>query len=160
PIALAAKRATGTVPIVFATASDPVGTGLVASLRRPGGNVTGLSIQSQDLSGKRLELLREIVPDFRRLAVMAGVGSPAAMSEMVEVQAAGKTLGLDIAMFEIRRTEDFAPTFQSMKGRVQALYVVSDPFFVNNRVRIQTLAMSARLPTMHGFREYVEAGGL
>jgi putative ABC transport system substrate-binding protein len=160
PIALAAKRATATVPIVFATASDPVGTGLVVSLRRPGGNVTGLSVQSPDLSGKRLELLREMVPGFDRLAVMASVGSPAAMLEMGEVQAAGKTLGLDIATFEIRRTEDFAPTFQSMKGRAQALYVVSDPFFATNRIRIHTLAMSARLPTMHGFREYVEAGGL
>jgi putative tryptophan/tyrosine transport system substrate-binding protein len=135
PIALAAKRATATVPIVFATASDPVGTGLVVSLRRPGGNVTGLSVQSPDLSGKRLELLREMVPGFDRLAVMASVGSPAAMLEMGEVQAAGKTLGLDIATFEIRRTEDFAPTFQSMKGRAQALYVVSDPFFATNRIR-------------------------
>jgi putative tryptophan/tyrosine transport system substrate-binding protein len=90
------------------------------SLRRPGGNVTGLSIQSPDISGKRLELLREMFPDFHRLAVMASVGSPAAMLEMGEVQAAGKTLGLDIATFEIRRTEDFVPTFQSMKGRAQA----------------------------------------
>ena len=97
PIALAAKRATTTVPIVFATAADPVGTGLVESLRRPGGNITGLSIQSPDLSGKRLELLRDLIPGLHRLGVMVSVGSPAAMSEMGEVQAAGKTLGLDIA---------------------------------------------------------------
>jgi putative ABC transport system substrate-binding protein len=160
PIALAAKRATTTVPIVFATAADPVGTGLVESLRRPGGNITGLSIQSPDLSGKRLELLRDLIPGLHRLAVMVSVGSPAAMSEMGEVQAAGKTLGLDIATFEIRRTEDFAPAFQAMNGRAQALYVVTDPFFATNRIRIHTLAMGARLPTMHGFREYVEAGGL
>jgi putative ABC transport system substrate-binding protein len=160
PIALAAKRATATVPIVFATAADPVGTGLVESLRRPGGNITGLSIQSPDLSGKRLELLRDLIPGLHRLAVIASVGSPAAMSEMGEVQAAGKTLGLDIATFEIRRTEDSAPAFQAMNGRAQALYVVTDPFFATNRIRIHTLAMGGRLPTMHGFREYVEAGGL
>jgi putative ABC transport system substrate-binding protein len=160
PIALAARRATATVPIVFATAADPVGTGLVASLSRPGGNVTGLSIQSPELSGKRLEILREIVPGLDRLAVMGSIGSPAAVLEMGEVQAAGKTLGLDVTTFEIRRTEDFAPGFQAMSGRAQALYVVTDPFFATNRIRIHTLAMSARLPTMHGFREYVEAGGM
>jgi putative tryptophan/tyrosine transport system substrate-binding protein len=160
PIVLAAKRATATVPIVFATASDPVGSGLVESLPRPGGNVTGLSLQSPDLSGKRLELLRELIPGLDRLAVMASVGSPAAMSEMADVQVAGKTLGLDIATFEIRRTEDFAPAFRAMNGRAHALYVVSDPLFTSNRIRIHTLAMSARLPTMHSFREYVEAGGL
>jgi putative tryptophan/tyrosine transport system substrate-binding protein len=160
PIALAAKQATATVPIVFATASDPVGSGLVESLPRPGGNVTGLSIQSPDLSGKRLELLRDLIPGLHRVAVMASVGSPAAISEMGDVQAAGKALGLDTATFEVRQTEDFAPTFRAMNGRAHALYVVSDPFFASNRIRIHTLTMSARLPTMHGFREYVEAGGL
>jgi putative ABC transport system substrate-binding protein len=160
PIVLAAKRVTTTVPIVFATASDPVGSGLVESLSRPGGHVTGLSLQSQDLSGKRVELLRDLIPGLHRLAVMASVGSPAAMSEMGDVQAAGKTLGLDVAPFEIRRTEDFAATFQAMNGRAHALYVVSDPFFVSNRIRIHTLAMGVRLPTMHSFREFVEAGGL
>jgi putative tryptophan/tyrosine transport system substrate-binding protein len=160
PIVLAAKQATAIVPIVFATAADPVGTGLVASLSRPGGNVTGLSLQSTDLVGKRLELLREVVPGIHRLAVMASVGSPAAVLEMGEVQTAAQTLGLDIATFEIRRTEDFAPAFDALKSRAQALYLVTDPLTATNRIRINTLALSARLPTMHGFREYVEVGGL
>jgi putative ABC transport system substrate-binding protein len=160
PIVLAAKRATAIVPIVFATAADPVGAGLVASLARPGGNVTGLSIQSTDLVGKRLELLREIVPGLHRLAVMASVGSAAAVLEMDEVQATARTLGFDIATLEIRRTEDFAPAFEALKSRAQALYVVTDPLAATNRIRINTLALSTRLPTMHGFREYVEVGGL
>jgi putative ABC transport system substrate-binding protein len=160
PIVLAAKQATAIVPIVFATAADPLGAGLVASLARPGGNVTGLSIQSTDLVGKRLELLREVVPGLHRLAAIAGAANPAAMLEMGGVQAAARTLGLDIATFEIRRTEDFGPAFDALKSRAQALYVVSDPLLATNRVRINTLALSARLPTMHGFREYVEVGGL
>ena len=160
PMVLAAKQATAMVPIVFATAADPVGAGLVASLARPGGNVTGLSIQSTDLAGKQLELLREVVPGLHRLAAIASVGSPAAMLEMGGVQAAARTLGLDIATFEIRRTEDFGPAFDALKSRAQALYVVTDPLMATNRVRINTLALSARLPTMHGFREYVEVGGL
>jgi putative ABC transport system substrate-binding protein len=160
PIVLAAKRATATVPIVFATAADPVGSGLVASLPRPGGNVTGLSIQSRDLAGKRLELLREVVPGLQRLAVIASVDSPAAILEVEEVQVEAKALGLDIETFEIRRTEDFASAFAGLKSRAQALYVVTDSFMANNRVRINTLALGARLPTMHGIRDYVEVGGL
>jgi putative ABC transport system substrate-binding protein len=161
PIVLAAKQATSVIPIVFATAGDPVGIGLVASLASPGGNVTGLSIQSTDLTGKRLELLREVIPSLHRLAVMASVGSPASMLEMGDVQAAARTLGLDIATFEIQRTEDFAPAFETLKNnRAQALYVLTDPFMVANRIRINILALSGRLPTMHGFREFVEVGGL
>jgi putative tryptophan/tyrosine transport system substrate-binding protein len=136
------------------------GGGLVASLPRPGGNVTGLSLQSTDLVGKRLELLREVVPGFHRLAALAHASNPIAMLEMREVQSAGATLGLDVATFEIRRTEDFTPAFAALKSRAQALYVVTDPFMSNNRVRINTLALSARLPTMHGMRDYVEVGGL
>jgi ABC-type uncharacterized transport system substrate-binding protein len=160
PIILAAKRATATVPIVFATAADPIGSGLVASLPRPGANVTGLSVQSPDLVGKRLEFWREVVPGLQRLAVMASVANPTAILEMGEVQAAAGKLGLDVGTFEIRRPEDFAPAFETLKGRAQALYVVSDPFTAANRIRIHTLAMSVRMPTMHGFREYVEVGGL
>jgi len=160
PIILAAKRATQIVPIVFAAAADPLGGGLVASLARPGGNITGLSLQSTDLVGKRLELLREVVPGLQRLAVMASVGSPAAMLEMGEVQTAAGRLGLDIAKFEIRRTEDFAVAFEMMKGHAQGVYVATDPFVTTHRVRINTLALSMRLPTMHGLRDYVEVGGL
>ena len=157
---LAAKQATSVIPIVFAVAGDPVGSGLVASLARPGGNVTGLSIQSADLVGKRLELLREVVPGLRRLAILANVGNPAAVLEMSEVQAAARTLGLEVVTLEIRRAEDIVPAFEALKGRADALYLCSDPLIITNRIRINTLALGARLPTMHGSREYVEAGGL
>ena len=157
---IAAKQATSVIPIVFAAAGDPVGTGLVASLARPGGNVTGLSNQSADIAGKRLELLREVVPSLRRLAIMANIGSPIGVLEMGEVQAAAGTLGLEVATLEIRRAEDIAPAIEALKGRADALYVVTDPLMNTNRIRINTLALGARLPTMHGLREYVEAGGL
>jgi putative ABC transport system substrate-binding protein len=158
--ALAAKQATALIPIVFAGAGDPVGTGIVASLARPGGNVTGLSVQFTDLAGKRLELLREVVPNLRRLAIMGNVGNPIHVLEMDEVQVAAHTLGLEVAALEIRRGEDIAPAFEALKGRAEALYVPADPLMNTNRVRINTLALGARLPTMHGVREYVEAGGL
>src|SRR5262249_17583695 len=113
---IAAKKATSVIPIVIALAADPVGTGLVATLARPGGNVTGLSLQSTDLAGKRLALLREVVPGLRRLAIMVNPSAPARVLEMSEVEATAKTLGLDIATFEIRRAEDFAPAFAAFKG--------------------------------------------
>jgi ABC-type uncharacterized transport system substrate-binding protein len=157
---LAAKQATSVIPIVFGAAADPVGSGLVASLARPGGNLTGLSVQFTDLAGKRLEFLREVVPGLRRLAIMANVGAPGAVLEMREAQAAAHTLGLEVATSEIRRVEDIAPAFEVLKGRAEALYVASDPLMNINRVRINTLALGVRLPTMHGLREYVETGGL
>jgi putative ABC transport system substrate-binding protein len=158
--AVAAKQASSVVPIVFALASDPVGDGLVATLARPGGNITGLSIQAPDLAGKRLALLREVVPGLRRLAIMVNVDFPAAVLEMGEIQAAAGTLGLDVATFEIRRAEDIAPAFEALKGRAEALYVVGDALVIIHRVRINILALTARLPTMLATREYVEAGGL
>jgi putative tryptophan/tyrosine transport system substrate-binding protein len=145
---------------VFAVAGDPVSTGLVASLARPSGNVTGLSVQQTDLAGKRLELLREVLPDLRRLAIMANVDAPAAVQEMGEVQAAARTPGLNVATFEIRRPEDIAPAFEALKGRAGPLYICNDPLVNTNRIRINTLANTARLPTVFGFRELVEAGGL
>ena len=148
------------IPIVFAVAGDPIGSGLVASLARPGGNVTGLSLQQADLAAKRLELVREVVPNFGRLAMIANVGAPAALPEMREVQATARTLGLDIATFEIRRPEDIALAFDVLKDQAEALYVVSEPLVITNRIRINSLALAARLPTMHGSREQVEAGGL
>jgi putative ABC transport system substrate-binding protein len=157
---LAAKQATSLIPIVFAVAADPVGGGLVASLVQPGGNVTGLSTQTAETAGKRLELLREIVPGLRQLAIMANAGYPAAVLEMAEVQAAARTLGLEVTTLEIRRAENIAPAFEALRGRVEALYVCADPLVTTNRVRINTLALAARLPVMHGVREYVEAGGL
>jgi putative ABC transport system substrate-binding protein len=160
PTVLAAKQATSVIPIVFATAGDPVGSGLVASLARPGGNVTGVSSQGSDASGKRLEALREVVPGLRRFAVLANLASSYPVLEVGEVQVASRTLGLEVAPFDIRRAEDIAPAFEAMKGRVEALYVVADPLTITNRIRINTLALGARLPTMHTVREFVEAGGL
>ena len=127
PPVLAAKQATAIIPIVFATAGDPVGTGLVASLARPGGNVTGLSSQTADLAAKRLGLLREIVLGLRRLAIMGNVGNPFSVLELSEVQAAANTLGLEVATLEIRRAEDIAPAFDALKGRADALYVCWTP---------------------------------
>ena len=160
PEVLAAKQATSVIPIVFATAGGPVGNGLVASLARPGGNVTGLSLQSNDIAGKRLELLREVVPSFRRVAILANVGNPFSVLELDEAQAAARTLGLQVDTLEIRRAEDIAPVFEALKGRADALYVCTDGLVNANRIRINTLALGARLPTMHGYRDYVEAAGL
>jgi putative ABC transport system substrate-binding protein len=157
---LAAKHATSVIPIVVVTAGDPVGTGLVASLARPGGNVTGLSLQQTDLAGKRLELLREVVPALRRLAIMANIGNPASVLETGEVQAAAGTLGLTVVTVEIRGTEDIAPAFETLKARADALYVPSDPLVGTHRIRIITLALAARVPAIYGSREYVEVGGL
>jgi putative ABC transport system substrate-binding protein len=157
---LAAKQATTIIPIVFALPGDPVATGLVASLARPGGNLTGLSSQATDLGAKRVEILREAVPGLRRLAIMGNVGNPANVLDMARVQAAAHILGLDAAIFKIRRAEDIAPTFEALTGRMDALYIPADALINANRIRINTLALGARLPTMEGSRDYVEAGGL
>jgi putative ABC transport system substrate-binding protein len=158
--ALAVKQATSVIPIVFATAVDPVGSGLVASLARPGGNVTGLSTQYADAGGKKLELLREVVPNLRRLAIMANVGYSGSMFEVSEVHAAARKLGLDVAPMEIRRAEDIAPAFEALKGRADGLYVASDALTSSNLNRIYTFALVARLPTIYGIRDRLEGGGL
>jgi len=157
---LAAKQATSVIPIVFALANDPVGDGLVASLARPGGNVTGLSAQAPDLAGKRLELLREVLPSLRRLAIMANMGYPASVREIAEVEATARTLGIESARLEIRRAEDIAPVLEAIKSSPDALYVCADPLANTNRDRINALAVAARLPTMHSVKEYAEAAGL
>jgi putative tryptophan/tyrosine transport system substrate-binding protein len=158
--ALAAKKATTALPIVFVLPGDPVGSGLVANLAQPGDNVTGLSSQVPELAGKRLDLLREIVPGLRSLAIMANAGNAANVLDTKEMQAAARAGGLDVASFEIRRTIDIAAAFAVFKGTVDALYVPPDAFLNTNRIRINTLALVARLPTMYGARENVEAGGL
>jgi putative ABC transport system substrate-binding protein len=160
PAVPAVKQATSVIPIVFALAGDPVGTGLVASLARPGGNVTGLSIQQTEIAGKRLEILREVVPGLRRLAIMGNISFPDAVLEMREVQSTAKKLDVEVGTLELRGAEDIAPVFVALRDRFDALYVVSDPLVNINKVRINTLALSGRVPTMHGFRELVEAGGL
>jgi putative ABC transport system substrate-binding protein len=133
---------------------------LVASLARPGGNVTGLANQISDTGGKKLELLREAVPGLRRLAIIANVGNPASVLDMGEAQATARAFGLEVTTSEIRRAEDISPAFDALKGRADALYVCVDPLVNTHRIRINTLALAARLPTMHGLRDYVEAGGL
>jgi putative ABC transport system substrate-binding protein len=160
PPVLAAKQATSVIPIVFATAADPVGTGVVASLAHPGSNVTGLSSQTPDVAGKRIELLRDVVRGLRRFAILANPDNSYVALWLREVQAAARMLDLEVALFEIRRAEDIALAFEGLKGRADALYIMPDPLLFTNRLRINTLALSARLPTIHSLREYVEASGL
>jgi ABC-type uncharacterized transport system substrate-binding protein len=157
---LAAKQVAMNVPIVFAVASDPVGNNLVTSLAHPGGNVTGLSIQQTDLAAKKLEVLREAVPDVRRLGILANVASPASALEESEVEAAARKLGLDVLPVGIRRAEEIVPAFMTLKDRAESLYVCGDALITNNRIRIVTLSLGARLATMYPSREHVDAGGL
>jgi ABC-type uncharacterized transport system substrate-binding protein len=160
PAVMASMRATSTIPIVFATAGDPVGNSLVASLARPGGNVTGLSTLGADLAGKRLEILREVVPALGRLAVMGNAGNPFVVLEMEEARTAARKLGLEVVTLEIRHASDIMPAFDTLKGGSDALYVCTDALVNANRIKINILAIGVRLPTMHGSRDYVEAGGL
>jgi putative ABC transport system substrate-binding protein len=157
---VAAKRLTFDIPIVFAGAGDPVGMGLVASLARAGGNVTGLSNQAPELAPKRIELLREVVPGLRRLGIMANIGAPVAMLEAKEAEAAALTLGLESTTADIRRADDITSAIESLRGRAEALYLATDQVINTNRRQVNTLALAARLPTMHTFRALVESGGL
>ena len=160
PGALAAKRATSNIPIVFALVGDPVGTGVVTTLARPGANLTGLSNEAVDLHGKRLELVREAVPGLRRIAILGNSSNPSSALEMNGVLSLARSLGLEATTFEIRRTDEITPAFEALTGRMDALYVLTDMLVLDNRVRINTLALGSKLPTMHGARQYVEAGGL
>jgi len=160
PITLAAKQATEVIPIIFAAAGDPVGSGLVESLARPSGNMTGLSVQQIDTASKRLELLREVVPSLRQVAVLLNADNSAAVLELREFQAAASALGLNPIALEIRLAEDIVPAFEALKGRADALYVLNDPLTRTNRDRINMLALAARLRTMHAVREQIDPGGL
>ena len=160
PPTIAAKRATPIIPIVFAVSGDPVGSGLVASLARPGGNVTGLSIQSVDAVSKRVELLRDVVPNLRRLAVFAEQSNPVNRREVEQVQAVGHALGVEVVLLDVRRADDIAPAFATLDDHVEALYFTSNPLFLENKLTISALALKARLPDMNLFREEVAAGGL
>jgi ABC-type uncharacterized transport system substrate-binding protein len=156
----AVRQAASTIPIVFAGASEPLAIGLVASLAKPGGNITGLSLQQTDYAGKRFELFREVLPELRRLAILGTVSAPGAMLEMSEVQAAARALGIEVLTAEIRRAKDIAPAFKTIAGRADALYVCPDALVTTNSIRINILAAGARLPTSYIFREDVAAGGL
>jgi putative tryptophan/tyrosine transport system substrate-binding protein len=158
--ALVLKQATPSIPIVFAISVDPLGAGLVQNLSRPGGNVTGLSIQQTDTSGRRLEVLREVVPSLHRLAIMFDGGYRASVGENDTVQAMARKLGLETAPYEIRRADDIARVFDALKGRVDALYVVGNALTEVNVAQIITLALGAQLPTTLVTAESVRAGGL
>ena len=155
----AAKLATSVIPIVFGVGSDPVGSGFVASLARPGGNVTGLSVQAPELAGKRVELLREVLPDLRGLAIMANAGYRGAVLEMGEVEVAARALGIETTRLEIRQRDDIAPAISAHKGRMDALYACADALVFSNTGRISTLALGARLPTIYPSRQYLAGGG-
>jgi putative ABC transport system substrate-binding protein len=154
------KQTSSTIPLVFAIANDPLGAGLVASLARPGGHITGLSQLAADLGGKRLELIREIIPTAKRLAILGDAGNQAAVPEMRQVQEAARMLGLHDELLDVRRAEEIGPAIEGLKGKADALYVQSGPLMNTNRVKISTLALGARLPTMSGIRDYVDAGSL
>jgi putative ABC transport system substrate-binding protein len=156
----AAKHATSSIPIVFGVANDPVGSGLVASLARPGANVTGLSIHAPDLAGKRIELMREVLPGLRGLAIMANAGYPAAMLEMGAMEATAHTLGIEVTRLEIRRADDIAAAIEALKGHASILYACADSLVISNLSRITSSALAASLPTMHYSGEFVAAGGL
>jgi putative tryptophan/tyrosine transport system substrate-binding protein len=160
PNVVAAKQATSVIPIVFPSAGDPVGSGLVASLARPGANVTGLSVRSADLAHKLVELLRNLLPHFRRVAILYRVGNPVTALQTDAVKAEATKFGLDLAIIEIDDAEDIAPAIEALKGRADALIVPSEPLYNTNRVQINSLALTARLPTIYFDRVYVEAGGL
>jgi len=156
----AIKQTAPTTPIIFAPAADPVSTGLVASLARPGGNVTGLSLQATDTASKRLEQLRAVVPRLRRLAIMFDAGYPASVVENDEVQVVARTLGLEVASHRIRRAEDIAPVFEVLKGHADALYVAENNLIFANHAQIIRLALDAQLPTTFITGDVARAGGL
>jgi putative ABC transport system substrate-binding protein len=157
---LAAKQASSRVPVVFPIAIDPVAAGLVASLARPGGNITGLSVLSPDLAGKRLEILRELIPHLGRLAILANVDNPGAVLELRAAEESARTMGCSVTPLEIRQAEDIPLALKGIGARVDALYVGIDPVTNSSRGLINSLALDARLPTMHGQRGFVETGGL
>jgi putative ABC transport system substrate-binding protein len=160
PPTKAAKAATATIPVVFAAAADPVAAGLVQSLRRPGANVTGLSLQQSDIVGKKIELLRETLGSLSKLAIAGNVANPVSVLEIKEVTALAKKLSIDVVVLEFRRAEDIEPAFETLHGQASALYVSTDPFVLSNVSHINALATSARLPTIYNSREYLETGGL
>jgi putative ABC transport system substrate-binding protein len=154
------KQATAYIPIVFAPAVDPVGVGLVASLSHPGGNVTGLSIQATDAAGKRLQLLRDVVPKRGRLGILFDAGYAAAVQEKGEVQAVARTLGFEVVPQEIRRAEDIASAFDALKGKADALYLTENALIFTNGKTIATLALNAQLPTTCTNADTARAGAL
>jgi putative tryptophan/tyrosine transport system substrate-binding protein len=159
PSAVAAKKATTSVPIVFVNVYDPIELGLVPSLGHPGGNITGLSGTSADLAGKRLELLRELVPKLRRVAVLSHPATPSNPKQLEEAQVAARALGIELQPVPIRGPSDFESAFKAMRG-ADALLPLEIAFFTTHRARLAQFAATSRLPAVYGLREMVEAGGL
>jgi putative ABC transport system substrate-binding protein len=158
---LAAKRATTTIPIVMTAAGDPLGSGLVASLARPGGNVTGMSLMAPDLGGKRLELLKELLPRLGRVAVLWNAANPYAALVFKETQSAGRALGIEVQSLEVRSPDDFNGAFETVRREhPDALITVEDPLTFNYQKRIADFAVANQLPSLHGLREFAIAGGL
>jgi putative tryptophan/tyrosine transport system substrate-binding protein len=161
PSAHAAKNATKTIPIVMRSTDDPVTTGLVASLARPGGNITGLTSISTELIGKRLEILKETVPHGRLVAVLRNPTAPDAALKLKETEVVGRALGLQFQSVEVRALDEFESAFKTAtRTHPQALIVLRNPLIVNNRMRIADLASKSKLPAMYDDREFVDAGGL
>jgi putative ABC transport system substrate-binding protein len=161
PATSAAKRATSTIPIVMADAGDPVGAGLVASLGRPGENVTGLSVMDPDLTGKRLQLLKEVAPTIARVAVLYNPSYPATVVGMRDAQAAGPALGLTILPIEVRASDELEDQFAFMTSvNADALLTFGDPFTSTHQRRILDFAAKSQLLALYFWREFVEAGGL
>jgi len=160
PNVVAAKQVTSVIPIVFASAGDPVGNKLVTTLAHPGGNVTGLSVQSSELAQKVVELLRDFLPKHDRLAMMYHVGNPVTALQTDAVKAAAGRFDLNVAIVEVRRAEDIAPAIEALKGRADVLIVPSEPLYNTNRIQINSWALRAQLPTIYFDRVYVETGGL
>ena len=158
---LAAKRATSTIPIVMTAAGDPLGTGLVDSLARPGGNITGMSLMVPELGGKRLELLKELLPRLARVAVLWNAANPYSPLVFKQVQAAGSILGIEVQSLEVRDPGDFDGAFETVRRQhPDALMTVDDTLTINHRKRIADFAVGQLLPTLQGFREFVTAGAL
>jgi putative ABC transport system substrate-binding protein len=154
------RQVTATIPVVFAIAVDPLGTGIVSNLSRPGGNVTGMSMQQVEIGGKRFELFREIVPGLRRLAIMFDGGYAGSVRESEEVQTVARKLGLEVTLHEFRRAEDFAPIFDAIKTSADAVYIIESDLLVSHRALIVALALKARLPTTFSNPDSARAGGL
>jgi len=159
--AVAAHKATTTIPIVMASGTDPVGVGLITNLSRPGGNVTGITTVSAELGGKRLELLREVVPRLSRVAVLRDPPAGTVELALQETQVVAQTLGLQLQILEVRSPKDFDGAFLEMvRERSGALLVISTPMLFSGRRRIAELAAKHRLPAVYHWKEYVQAGGL
>jgi putative ABC transport system substrate-binding protein len=157
---IAAKQVTSTIPIVFAAFGDPVIAGLAASLARPGGNVTGLTVQPIDLNSKRFQLLREMIPEIRRVAALVNFSVAGGAQEQAGILSAAMSLGIEAKVLPVQTADDIDQSMEKLAGHTDALYVFSEPFTNANKDRIVKAARIAKIPTIFGFREFVDAGGL